>query len=80
MYLYRCSTLTKVDAYILLYDRNDPEVSPASIKDHRMILECVRAKDVKAAQQCMAEHIQHAKARLILDIKSQSPIKDFLSF
>lgn len=80
LYKYIKELLNKVDAYILLYDRNDPEVSPASIKDHRMILECVRAKDVKAAQQCMAEHIQHAKARLILDIKSQSPIKDFLSF
>jgi len=87
LYKYIKELLNKVDAYIFLRGKSLSGESligaflvEASIKDHRMILECVRAKDVKAAQQCMAEHIQHAKARLILDIKSQSPIKDFLSF
>ncbi len=80
LYRYIQDLLNKVDAYILLYDKNDPEVSPASIKDHKQILECIRARDVQAAQRCMAEHLQHAKARLILDIENQSPVKDFLSF
>lgn len=72
--------LNKVDVFILLYDKNEPEVSPASFRDHREILKCIRAKDVQAAQKCVAEHIQHAKSRLILDIKNQTPVKDFLSF
>ena len=58
--------------------KTTPEVSPASIKDHKQILECIRARDVQAAQRCMAEHLQHAKARLILDIENQSPVKRLL--
>lgn len=71
--------LNKVDVYILLYDRNDPMKSPASIEGHKKILNFIREKNVQAAQECIAEHIQHAKARLIFDMESQTPIKDFLS-
>ena len=79
LYRYIQDLLNKVDAYILLYDKNTrSSVSPASIKDHKQILECIRARDVQAAQRCMAEHLQHAKARLILDIENQSPVKRLL--
>lgn len=71
--------LNKVDVYILLYDSNDPMDSPASIEGHKKILEFIKEKNVQAAQECIAEHIQHAKARLIFDIESQTPVKDFLS-
>ena len=80
LHKYIQEMLNKVDGYILLFDSNDPSVSPASIKDHRRILEYIKEGNTEAAQSSMAEHIQHAKARLIFDIESQTPVKDFLSF
>lgn len=79
LYQYIKEMINKVDGYILLYDKNDPVVSPASIEDHKQILEFIKKKDVISAQKCIETHIQHARARLMFDINSQTPVKDFLS-
>ncbi|MBQ6899898.1 MAG: GntR family transcriptional regulator [Firmicutes bacterium] len=80
LYQYIMDTLNKVDGYILLYDRNDPMNSPASFIDHRRLLGYICAKDVESAQKCIAEHIHHAKSRLIFDVNNHSPVKDYLSY
>ena len=80
LYQYILDTLNKVDGYILLYDRNDPADSPASLTDHRDLLEYICMKNVDAAKKCIAEHIHHAKSRLIFDVSNHSPVKDYLSY
>lgn len=76
---YITDMLNKVDGFILVYDENDPKSLPASIGDHRKLLDLIKDKNKSGARKFVAEHIRHAQKRLMLEYKDQSPQRDFLS-